>query len=273
MRKISKMAVILFITAALTGCLSTHAENSATHMDFQEQVEWKTPAPAASARPRILFVGNSHTFYNNLSRVFVNIADATGHKSDVYEISQGYYSLKQFSDPNDKAGSMLNQILTGKEWDFVILQENTSIALSSSAEEDMFPYARTLDEKVKAAGGQTAFLMTWAPKNGIKTGLKQHTVTEAQSMLAGNYISISQKLDDLLIPAGVGFMRCMDAYPEIELWDADGQHPSPAGTYLTACTIYSVIFQESPENCSYTGDLEPELASKLQKIAADMILQ
>ena len=145
MKKINKMAAILFSAALLTGCLSTHAENQTEHMDFQEQVEWKVPDPAAGARPKILFVGNSHTFYNNLSRVFVNIADAMNHKSDVYELSQGYYSLKKFSDPDDKAGSMLNQVLTGKQWNFVILQENTSIALSSSVEDDMFPYARFLD--------------------------------------------------------------------------------------------------------------------------------
>ena len=79
-------------------------------------------------------------------------------------------------------------------------------------------------------------------------------------------------LDDLVIPAGIGFMRCMEQYPEIELWDADGQHPSPAGTYLAACTAYAVVYQQSPENCTYIGDLDGELAGKLQKIAAELVL-
>ena len=49
-------------------------------------------------------------------------------------------------------------------------------------------------------------------------------------MLAENYISIAGELDDLLIPARVAFMRCADPYPEVELWDEDGQHPLPVGT-------------------------------------------
>ena len=91
-------------------------------------------------------------------------------------------------------------------------------------------------------------------------------------MLAENYMEISSELDDLVIPAGIGFMRCMEQYPEIELWDADGQHPSPAGTYLAACTAYAVVYQQSPENCTYIGELDSEQAVKLQKIAAELVL-
>ena len=83
-------------------------------------------------------------------------------------------------------------------------------------------------------------------------------------MLAENYISIAEELDDLLIPAGVVFMRCAGPYPEVELWDEDGQHPSPEGTYLAACATFAVSFQESPEGCPYTA--------KLQGIAADLVL-
>ena len=75
-----------------------------------------------------------------------------------------------------------------------------------------------------------------------------------------------------MIPAGISFMRCKEQYPDIELWDQDGQHPSPEGSYLAACTAYAVIFQESPENCSYIGDLDQDLALKLQMVAADTVL-
>ncbi len=77
---------------------------------------------------------------------------------------------------------------------------------------------------------------------------------DTQMQIAARYMAISNELDSLVIPAGAGFVRCQEAYPEIELWDNDGQHPSPEGSYLTACVIYATIFRESPENCSYTGD-------------------
>ena len=90
-------------------------------------------------------------------------------------------------------------------------------------------------------------------------------------MLAENYISIAEELDDLLIPAGEVFMRCAGPYPEVELWDEDGQHPSPEGTYLAACTTFAVFFQESPEGCPYTADLDADTAAKLRGIAADLV--
>ncbi|MCI8294791.1 MAG: hypothetical protein HFG22_02675 [Lachnospiraceae bacterium] len=269
-RKGLTMTAMLLTIALSSGCQTGAKKTEA--MDFQAQVEWKAPDPAVSKRPKILFVGNSYTFYNNFTTMFVNIIDAQDRKSDVYELSQTYYTLKRFADPEDRTGMKLDKALQAIKWDIVIFQEDTSMALASAAEKEMYPYARILDEKVKAVGGQTAFLMTWAPKNGIQNGLKKYGREEVQAQLADSYMTIADELDSLLIPVGVGFMRCAAEYPEIELWDTDGVHPSTAGTYLAACTTYALVYQESPENCTYLGKLDQDVATKLQKVAADMIL-
>lgn len=267
-----RITMILLALAAVVGCSSAGEGKETKQMDFQAKMEWKAPEPIGGRRPKILFVGNSHTFYNDLAGTFVRIVDACGQKSDVYELSKGYYTLARFANTEDELGNMLDKAIRKRKWDYVIFQENTSVALSSNAEEEMFPYARTLNEKVKAESGNAVFLMTWAPKNGKKEGFKTQSREELQTVIAENYIAISEELDALLIPAGISFMRCADTYPDIELWDADGQHPSPAGTYLAACTAFAVLYQQSPENCSYTADLDKDLALKLQKIAAELIL-
>lgn len=271
MRKSCKMAMILLTSAVISGCSAISAGNKSDQMDFSQEMIWQAPDPAPGLRPRILFVGNSHTYYNNLSAMFVNIVSTLGHESSVHELSNGYYTLKKYADMEDTGGALLDKTLAGKKWDFVILQENTTMALSESAEEEMFPPARTLDEKIRAAGGQTAFLMTWAPKDGMKVGFKKKKRESVQSDLASNYMTIAAELNSLVIPAGIAFMRCSKKYPEIELWDSDGQHPSSEGSYLTACTIYAVIYQESPENCPYFADLDPQDAMKLQQVAAELV--
>lgn len=270
MKKMKRCMLLGAMVLLFAGCSSGEKTKP---MDFQAEVEWKAPDPAVGERPRILFVGNSHTFYNNFSGMFVNIVEAMGKKSSVYELSQGYYTLKRFTDLEDKGGALLDKVLTKQKWDIVVLQENSNEVLSETAEEDMFPYARILDEKIKAQGGQTAFFMTWAPKEGLKDGLKKKSREELQQTMASNYMEIAGELDSLVIPAGVGFMRCVELYPEIELWDADRRHPSPEGSYLAACTAYALLYQESPENCSYIGTLEKDEALKLQKVAADMIFK
>lgn len=269
MKKGYRMGLILLILAAVAGCSGGSGSQT---MDFQAEMEWKAPQPAVGKKPRILFVGNSYTFYNNLPGTFINIVQTMGHKSEVFELAQDYYSLEKYADTENEVGALLDKTVTGKQWDFVVLQENSSVAMSDSVEETMYPYARILDEKVKSAGGQTAFLMTWAPKNGSRDGFKKQSMEQLQSVMAENYIEISDELDGLLIPAGIGFMRCMEQYPDIELWAPDGYHPSVAGTYLAACTIYATVYQESPEKCGYFGELEQEEARKLQKIAADLVL-
>ncbi len=272
MKKNFKMIMLfsaVLLIAALTGCSSASQANA---MDFHAQLDLKVPDPPAGQRPKILFVGNSHLFYNGLSGMFVNIVHSQGHKSDVKELSSIYYTLGQYADMEDKGGAMLDKTLSKQHWDFVILQENVTKALSSSAADEMFPPARILDEKIKAAGGQSVFLMTWAPKDGMKIGLKKQNRETVQADLATNYMAIADELDALMIPAGIGFMRCAQENPDIELWDADGQHPSSAGSYLTACILYSVLFQESPVNCTYIGDLEPDVALTLQQTAAALVL-
>lgn len=131
-----------------------------------EEVYSKIPDPVAEDGSKILFVGNSHTYTNDLPGVFYQMAVAGGHKVDVYDLTEGSYSLKMYSDPEDELGSVLTEALKGENWDFVILQENTNAAIALNAKRDMYPYARELDGMIQKAGGQTVFLMTWRPRMG-----------------------------------------------------------------------------------------------------------
>lgn len=272
LKKLFSKALPVFMVASLllTGCSGSSSEGEEDSNDFSAAMELKVPDPPAGEMPSILFVGNSHTYYNSLPDMVFQLAESNGRSADIYELSEGAYRLEYFADTEDELGAVLDEALTEMSWDFVILQENTNAAVSNS-DEDMYPYARTLNEKILDAGAQTGFLMTWAPKEGLDTGLFQMDCQEIQSMISEHYVTISEELDSLLIPGGVAFMRCLEEHPEIELWDEDGQHASVAGTYLAACTAYAVIFQESPEGFSYTAELDEETAKALQAVAAGFL--
>ena len=109
--------------------------------------------------------------------------------------------------------------------------------------------------------------MTWSPKNGASI----FSLEDVQSVLTENLITVSENLDSLLIPGGVAFMRCLEQYPQIELWVEDEMHPSLEGSYLASCVAYAVIFQESPEGCTYTADLDAVTAAQLQSLAAGFL--
>nr|WP_314461318.1 DUF4886 domain-containing protein [uncultured Clostridium sp.] len=239
-------------------------------MDFTQDLNLKKPDPVKE-QPSVLFLGNSMTFYNDLPTVFTQLSQSGGYLPDVYELTEGSYRLAYFADREDEVGSQVYDALENYTWDYVILQEQSGIA--TMGEDVMYPAARTLDAMVRQARGESVFLMTWAYKEGISVdflpGLKyKESRAEMQTKIAGHYMDIAKELDAMLAPAGIAFMRCASQFPEIELWDEDENHPSPAGTYLSACVLYKVLYDQSPEGLEYSGDLDAQTAGKLQLVAA-----
>ena len=228
----------------------------------------KIPDPVVKDGDKILFVGNSHTYTNDLPGMFFEMAQAGGHGVDVYDLTEGSYTLQRFSDPEDELGEILTDALQSEPWDFVVLQENTNAAVAFNAKKDMYPSARKLDEMIKAAGGQTAFLMTWAPEEGAGAFSREMV----QGQLAAGYRTIAEELDALLIPGGEVFAKALEQDEELQLWGEDGQHPSVEGTYLAACTAYALLFQETPVGNPYLADLDQDKAQELQGMAQAFIL-
>jgi hypothetical protein len=58
--------------------------------------------------------------------------------------------------------------------------------------------------------------------------------------------------------------------PTLELWQADGSHPSVAGTYLAACVFYALIFRQSPEGLPGADGLSGADVRVLQQVAASV---
>ena len=75
-------------------------------MDFDAKMELKVPNPVPGETPKILFVGNSHTFTNDLPGTFTHWPRNSAI-ADVYDLTEGYYTLENFADPEDELGSAL----------------------------------------------------------------------------------------------------------------------------------------------------------------------
>ena len=51
----------------------------------------------------------------------------------------------------------------------------------------------------------------------------------------------------------------------------DKRHPSLAGTYLAACTVFAALTKKSPVGSTHTAGLDPELAKFLQSVAWETV--
>jgi hypothetical protein len=94
-----------------------------------------------------------------------------------------------------------------------------------------------------------------------------------QAQVQAGYMEIADELDAIVAPAGIAWQNSLAQEPGPDLWQGDGIHPSVAGTYLSACVFYAVIFQQSPEGLPYRAGLTIETARLLQQVAAEVVLE
>lgn len=220
------------------------------------------PEVAAIDPPKhVLFVGNSFSYFNNSLhghvRQLVLAADPAHKKDYVFRSTtiSGGYLIQHAAD--------LAYELQSLQWDVVVLQGQSKEPMASAPKHSQRfrDAARGFDGLIKASGAKTAFFMTWAYQD------KPAMTGE----LAQGYESIANELHDLVVPVGLAFERSLEKRPSLVLHFKDHIHPSPAGTYLAACTFYGALYGKSPVGNPYTADLDPEAARYLQGIAWDTV--
>jgi len=216
---------------------------------------------------RVLFIGNSYIFVNDLPRVFTELARSGGKRAETGMLAQGGWTLSQHA----AASETLNQIRSSK-WNFVVLQEQSQIPANAAARDtQMYPAARKLSGQIRKSGAIPVLFITWAHRDGWPdNGL--NTYESMQRQINGGYMALGQQLKVPMAPVGYAWLEMKQKYPTMELWQLDGSHPNEQGTYLAACIFYAVIFQKSPEQLSYIGNLSKDNAAILQNLAAGMVL-
>ncbi|MBS1789408.1 MAG: hypothetical protein JST85_16905 [Acidobacteria bacterium] len=196
---------------------------------------------ATAAKLRILFLGNSYTYFNNLPQMLSGLA-ASANPSQIVEtemVTAGGAMLKSLW-----AGGRPQAALAKGKWDYVVLQEQSTLGLTKMVDgipqindpKDFHASVRTIDAEIKKTGAKPLLYMTWARKDS----------PENQSKLTNAYQSIGKELGDKVAPVGLAWQAVLKARPNFELHVADKSHPTPAGSYLAACVFYATIFGKSP---------------------------
>ena len=217
---------------------------------------------------RVLFIGNSYTFANELPDIFVKIANESGYRAEVTMLAKGGWTLSKHAQSNRTIKTIRDQT-----WDYVILQEQSVIpAKIEEREQSMLPAIRTLDAEIRNNGAKTILFMTW----GRREGLPQEGFAdfyEMQAAIAEGYREISNELNVALAPVGDAWKIGVDEGTQLELWAEDGSHPSIEGSYLSAWLIYAIIFDVSPKGVAHLVGLKEDSAHLLQTYADRAVFQ
>jgi len=226
---------------------------------------------------KVLFLGNSYTYYNNLPQLLKDLA--LSYNDSIYtdhSTPGGHYFAAHVT--NSTTLSKINQ----DNWDFVVLQEQSQIpALPQSITGGDYspPHAKTLDSLIKNnySCSETVFYMTWGRQNGDASFCGQHppvcTYNGMQQELRNTYMQMAQTNKSTIAPVGVAWKAMRDSFPSINLYNNDGSHPSLHGSYLAACVFYCTLFQKSCIGSTFmpigigTGD-----AVTIQTVATNTVL-
>ncbi|MCE1254111.1 MAG: hypothetical protein LWX83_11255 [Anaerolineae bacterium] len=215
----------------------------------------------------VLFIGNSYTFTNDLPGSLSQLACSAGHKLATDMAAEGGWTLAEHA-ASDKTLEKIKQ----KKWDRVVLQDQSILpAFMDYRTQKMYPAVRLLAGKITQNGSQMMLFNTWAHRNG----LPEYGITstlDMQSRLNAAYGGIGLELGAPIVPVGKAWMKAVSAPYSLDLWQEDGSHPNPLGTYLTACVFYASIYQESPSGLPFYGNLNADQAETLQNIAAETVL-
>lgn len=172
---------------------------------------------------RILFIGNSHTYFNDMPEMVAEQFRKEQYDCEVTMIAHGGWFLEQHVNEPD----VRFNILYG-HYDYVVLQEH---AHPFGPEEKFYGAVRQLNHWILEAGSKAVIYMTWAKKD---EEFNQERMTLAHEQIA-------DELGMLLAPVGKYWWEYMRSYPDIEMYYKDGQHASPDGSRFAAKYIWNAI--------------------------------
>ena len=193
---------------------------------------------------RILMLGNSFTFANDMPSMLAGLMDA-----EVIQNTTGDVGLSDHLDPESLIGACTLAALEHGTWDYVVLQEMSYTPVTDK--EAFLKSAAIMCEKVHAAGAVPLFYATWAYQKGSEIMAAMpvsYDVMAAQ--LSAAYHEAAEQGDALVADVGQKFYKLSS---KRDLYAEDGCHPNEEGSRLAAETIAAAI----------RGDLR-----KKQKISA-----
>lgn len=180
---------------------------------------------SATAKPyRVLFLGNSHTQFNDLPKTFEALAESDGSRRDVIV----EFRFGGFLEDMARDEQIVNLVRDGK-WDAVSLQ---AAKVSSShkyrySQEGAIKLARV----AMKARSKTVLFVEWPRQDWDESDFQMNVYKEIRSASGARISPICYAWDNVL-----------KKRPSLELWAPDGNHPSNIGSYLAACSLYFAVF-------------------------------
>lgn len=187
-------------------------------------------AASAEAPLRVLFLGNSLTYTNDLPRMVEAMGAAGNRPVKATMIAGPNYGLEDLWGE-----ARVREALRSRRYDVVVMQQGPS-ALPSSRDE-LVKWSKSFAAAIREGGAEPALYMVWP---SLARSFDRNRVSESYRIAA-------EACGCRLLPAGDAWQEAARASAAVSLYGADGFHPSREGTWLAALVIWATLTGEDPE--------------------------
>jgi hypothetical protein len=218
------------------------------------------PAAGAAAEMRVLFLGSSLTYANDMPFIVQALARSIGKSVDVAVVARGGANLED----QWNHGEALRK-LKAERWSFVVLQQGPSTVPENR--ENMRDYTRRFAEPIRKAGARPALYMVWPSADRLAYFDEVRT----------SYTLAAEDVGGMLLPAGEAWRAVWRRDPQVDLLKRDGVHPTLTGSFTVALSIFGMLLSRSPVGLPARvrlrsgafAQVAPALAPLLQEAAAE----
>lgn len=170
---------------------------------------------------RVLFIGNSLTYYNDLPGTLAALALASGDTIRAASIAHPDYALVDHLHEG-----FATRTIKADTWNYVVLQQGPSSLQVNR--DSLIDVTKLFDATVKQAGAKTALFSVWPQTSNYSTFPRA----------IESYRLAAESVGGVYLPVGAAWLAALTEDGSIPLYTGDGLHPSELGTYLAALVMY-----------------------------------
>lgn len=225
--------------------------------------------PTVGKPVKILFIGNSYTYYNDMPVLFNSIVGAAGATVEVEFITMGSQRLYQWADVKDEMGAQLDAKLKAtRDYDIIVLQEQSTYPINHY--DEFLSGAQSLANKIASTqtNCQVYLYQTWgSPLYGPNHG----GIPAMELKLRTAYENVAQQIGAKVSYVGKAFTFVYENHTNINLYNADNTHPSYEGSFLSACVHVATLLGVDPTQSTFVGELNQATATLLKTVAYNIV--
>jgi hypothetical protein len=202
----------------------------------------------------VLFIGNSLTQGNDVPGMVEDLAGAAGLGWRVEAQLIGGAGLEQHWERG-----LVQSVIRGADWDAVVLQQGPSSLADSRA--NLRQWTGRFDELIREAGGRSALYMVWPELPRLAWF----------DRVRDSYALAARDVDGWFLPAGESWRAAWEAEPALQLYGGDGFHPTVAGSWAAALTIFCGLSGRSADDLPAPAAVDARTAERLRQAVAEAL--